>query len=162
MKIMLNQTLIDLTPNGSGFNATLDGQTVFVEILNQVENRLNLIIRYSDDKSVVTSAVVSSSGDERWVTVNGQTFVLKQQSTKSTRGGSAMQSSGELIAPMPGAIRGVFAAKGDSVSKGQTLIIMEAMKMEIKIAAPNDGLIIKLWVQQGQTVEKDQPLIEIQ
>jgi biotin carboxyl carrier protein len=56
----------------------------------------------------------------------------------------------------------VQVADGDSVTKGQTLIIVEAMKMEIKVAAPREGKVKSLKVRQGQTVEREQILAEIE
>ena len=47
------------------------------------------------------------------------------------------------------------------MTKGQTLLVLEAMKMEIRIQAPRDGKVMKLFVEQGQTVEREQILIEI-
>ena len=63
---------------------------------------------------------------------------------------------------MPGQVRAVNVAEGESVTKGQTLLVLEAMKMEIRIQAPRDGKVAKLFVQQGQTVEREQMLIEIE
>ena len=48
------------------------------------------------------------------------------------------------------------------MAKGQTLLVLEAMKMEIRIQAPRDGKVMKLLVKQAQTVERDQILIEIE
>jgi pyruvate carboxylase subunit B len=62
---------------------------------------------------------------------------------------------------MPGQVRAVQVTMGQSVSKGQTLLVVEAMKMEIRVVAPRDGLVKSLRVQQGQTVERDQLLVEI-
>jgi len=50
---------------------------------------------------------------------------------------------------------------GEAVTKGQTLIVLEAMKMEIRVQAPRDGIVKKLFVKQGQTVEREQMLVEI-
>jgi biotin carboxyl carrier protein len=47
------------------------------------------------------------------------------------------------------------------VQRGQALIVLEAMKMEIKIAAPHDGHVTKVLVAQGQVVDRDQSLVEI-
>jgi biotin carboxyl carrier protein len=63
---------------------------------------------------------------------------------------------------MPGQVRAVNVSEGDAVTKGQTLLVLEAMKMEIRIQAPRDGKIMKLFVKQGQTVEREQLLIEIE
>jgi biotin carboxyl carrier protein len=62
---------------------------------------------------------------------------------------------------MPGQVRAVNVAEGESVTKGQTLLVLEAMKMEIRVSAPRDGVVGKLLVQQGQTVDREQVLIEI-
>jgi len=58
-------------------------------------------------------------------------------------------------------IRAVNVSEGESVTKGQTLLVLEAMKMEIRVQAPVDGVVKKLFVKQGQTVEREQMLIEI-
>ena len=60
---------------------------------------------------------------------------------------------GSLLAPMPGAVIRLGAALGDTVSAGQPLIWLEAMKMEHTIAAPSDGVLTQLDVHVGQQVE---------
>ena len=63
---------------------------------------------------------------------------------------------------MPGQVRAVNVGEGEMVTKGQTLMVLEAMKMEIRIQATMDGKVAKLLVKQGQTVEREQVLIEIE
>lgn len=60
---------------------------------------------------------------------------------------------GSLLAPMPGSVIRVGAAVGDTVTAGQPLIWLEAMKMEHTIAAPEDGVLAELNVAAGQQVE---------
>ncbi|WP_458317174.1 ATP-binding protein [Mycolicibacterium brisbanense] len=60
---------------------------------------------------------------------------------------------GSLLAPMPGSVLRVGAAVGDTVTAGQPLIWLEAMKMEHTIAAPDDGVLAELNVAAGQQVE---------
>lgn len=150
---------IDLTPSGKSYQATLGDQTVEVDILHVHAERgqLELLI----DGQRVT-AYVSSDGAKRWVTVNGQTFMLTKSATGAKRGSTGHDHASELAAPMPGLVRSVNVEQGDSVNKGQTLLVLEAMKMEIRIHAPREGVIQKLWVKQGQTVEREQVLIEIE
>jgi biotin carboxyl carrier protein len=62
---------------------------------------------------------------------------------------------------MPGQIRAVKVNEGDVVTKGQTLLVLEAMKMEIRIHAPGDGRVKELFVKKGQTVEREQVLMNI-
>lgn len=59
----------------------------------------------------------------------------------------------EIKAPMQGTILSVKVKNGDSVSKGQVLFILEAMKMENEIMSPCDGTISSVNVQKGSTVE---------
>jgi biotin carboxyl carrier protein len=67
----------------------------------------------------------------------------------------------EIKAPLPGIIMQVMVRPGDKVLKGQTLMIMEAMKMENEIKAENDGEVISIRVNPGQSVLQDEVLIEI-
>ncbi|MBX7434139.1 biotin/lipoyl-binding protein [Mycobacterium sp. Y57] len=60
---------------------------------------------------------------------------------------------GSLLAPMPGSVLRVAAAVGDTVTAGQPLIWLEAMKMEHTIAAPGDGVLVELNVEPGHQVE---------
>src|SRR5688572_2674933 len=150
---------IDLTPSGSGksYRATIGDKTVDVEIIraDAERGRLELLI----DNQRVT-AYVSSDNAKRWVTVNGRTVVLTKSSGVK-RSGTGHDHASELTAPMPGVIRAVNVSEGESVTKGQTLLVLEAMKMEIRVQAPVDGVVKKLFVKQGQTVEREQMLIEI-
>ena len=64
-------------------------------------------------------------------------------------------------APMPGLVLDIKVAEGDTVQKGQPLLILEAMKMENVIKAPADGQVSKIHIKQGQAVEKNQTMIEM-
>jgi biotin carboxyl carrier protein len=148
---------IDLTPTGKSYRATIGDETVDVEVLRAKDGKLDVLI---DGKRV--TAYVSSDNAKRWVTVNGQTFVLTKSSGMLRRGHGAHYAAGELTAPMPGQVRAVNISEGDSVKKGQTLLVLEAMKMEIRVQSPQNGTVKKLLVKQGQTVEREQILIEIE
>ncbi|GFG55713.1 acetyl/propionyl-CoA carboxylase subunit alpha [Mycolicibacterium agri] len=66
---------------------------------------------------------------------------------------SAALAHGSLVAPMPGSVLRIGAAVGDTVTAGQPLIWLEAMKMEHTVAAPNDGVLAELNVEPGQQVD---------
>lgn len=65
-------------------------------------------------------------------------------------------------APMPGLVLQSEVAAGDIVKKGQTLVIIEAMKMENMIKSPHDGQIKEVFVSSGQAVDKDEKLVEFE
>ena len=75
--------------------------------------------------------------------------------------GAAAGSDSRLRAPMPGRIVVVRAAAGDTVTAGQELLVMEAMKMEISIKAPRDGELAELPVTEGEFVEADATLARL-
>jgi len=67
-----------------------------------------------------------------------------------------------IIAPMPGKIVDIFLAEGDLVNVGEPILSLEAMKMQNEITATCNGVIRKIRVQIGQSVMKDELLVEIQ
>jgi 3-methylcrotonyl-CoA carboxylase alpha subunit len=153
---------LDLALTGKTATVSIDGKNHSVEILRAGDGWLDLRSSASSVPESVFTAHISSDGLQRWVTVNGRTFVLTKLSGTPKRGGQAHHAAGVLTTPMPGLVRAVQVAEGDSVTKGQTLVIVEAMKMEIKVAAPFDGVVKTVKVKPGQTVEKDQPLVDVE
>jgi len=73
-------------------------------------------------------------------------------------GGSAV----EMRAPMPALVRSVAVREGEVIAQGQTVVILEAMKMENDVHAVRAGKVMKVAVQPGMTVEKDQLLITLE
>jgi acetyl/propionyl-CoA carboxylase alpha subunit len=147
---------IELIPSGKSYRVTIQDRRVVVEILQVKDGKLDLLV---DGKRV--TAYVSSDNAKRWVTVNGQTFALTKLSG-AKRKSTGREHASELAAPMPGLVRAVNVHEGEAVTKGQTLLLLEAMKMEIRIQAPRDGKLMKLFVKPGQTVEREQVLIEME
>lgn len=72
------------------------------------------------------------------------------------------QVADKVSAPMPGIILGVKVREGDQVKKGDTLLILEAMKMENAILCPRDAQIKKIFSKEGDTVDKNKLLIELE
>jgi len=68
----------------------------------------------------------------------------------------------EIKAPMPGLIHSLKVVVGDSVEKGDPLLILEAMKMENVIKSPDGGTVASIHVEQGASVEKNQLLISFE
>ncbi|KJY43521.1 acetyl-COA carboxylase [Streptomyces sp. NRRL B-1568] len=95
-----------------------------------------------------------------WLARDGDSWHVTAHDPVETalRGGSAAAHAGALTAPMPGTVTVVKAAVGDLVTAGQSLLVVEAMKMEHVIAAPHDGTVTELDVTAGGTVAMDQVL----
>ncbi len=76
-------------------------------------------------------------------------------------GGAAARGAHRVAAYMPGRVVAVLVAEGAEVTRGQGLIILEAMKMQNEIEAESDGTVRKVHVEAGQAVETGDPLFEI-
>ncbi|WP_426192414.1 acetyl/propionyl/methylcrotonyl-CoA carboxylase subunit alpha [Massilia sp. DWR3-1-1] len=101
---------------------------------------------------------VRRDGDSFHVFSGGRHFVL-QYADPLAHAGEAEAAGGRLTAPMPGKVVAVLVQNGQTVSKGDPLVIMEAMKMEHTIAAPADGTVEELLYQVGDQVADGAPLL---
>lgn len=78
------------------------------------------------------------------------------------RGGNGFSTNKNTVSsPMPGKVVKVLVKVGDKVKKGETVIIISAMKMESEYSAPKDGIVKKINVKYDDTIEGNQILIEL-
>jgi acetyl/propionyl-CoA carboxylase alpha subunit len=96
--------------------------------------------------------------DSYWIHLNGRIHVVNSHEIGYS---NQKQNEGSLVAPMPGTIIEILEKKGQRVRKGQSLMVMEAMKMEHKIQSPKDGEVLSISNEVGQTVEMGAVLVEI-
>lgn len=106
-------------------------------------------------------AYIFADGDMRFVYADGQTTTLTALDERTGRSRRS-QSGGGLTAQMPGQVVEVLVEQGEQVSNGQTLVILEAMKMEIRVSAPADGTVKAVFVSQGDVVQRGEKLVEIE
>ncbi|HEY63511.1 MAG TPA: acetyl-CoA carboxylase biotin carboxyl carrier protein subunit [Caldilineae bacterium] len=101
------------------------------------------------------------------VMLNGELFEVKVEDERIRRLASAGHRlpppTGEVQvrAPIPGLITRVLVKRGDAVSAGQPVALLEAMKMENELRAPREGTVAHVAVQPGQAVEQGQVLVTI-
>ncbi|MDT0342582.1 acetyl/propionyl/methylcrotonyl-CoA carboxylase subunit alpha [Streptomyces litchfieldiae] len=93
-----------------------------------------------------------------WLGRDGDAWHVHGYDPVAAAGGGGAAGADALTAPMPGTVTVVKAAVGDVVTAGQSLLVVEAMKMEHVIAAPHDGTVAELDVTAGSTVALDQVL----
>ena len=75
--------------------------------------------------------------------------------------GGSSSSSGALASPMPGKIVKVLVKEGETATEGQTLLVMEAMKMQNELKSPCAGTVAKVHVEEGATVETGAKLVDV-
>jgi glutaconyl-CoA decarboxylase len=73
----------------------------------------------------------------------------------------ADEAPGTILAPLPGLILSIAVKEGDAVQAGQTLLVMEAMKMENVVAAPHHGTVRRVFVAEGASVSEGDLLIAV-
>ena len=99
-------------------------------------------------------------GKQSWLQWQGHS-VCFEDATHSAAGGSDQAGSGQIRAPMDGAVIEVCAKAGDAVKRGQVLVIMEAMKMEHSLKADCDGTVESADLAVGSQVKRQQLLVSI-
>ncbi len=106
--------------------------------------------------------------DETWkVLIHGELYTVKVQDERAYRLAKARGTSagfdGEatIKSPMPGLIIAVPVVQGQTVKKGDQIVILESMKMENELRSPRDGMVTHVYVEQGSSVEKGQVLVTV-
>jgi 3-methylcrotonyl-CoA carboxylase alpha subunit len=102
---------------------------------------------------------VAGAGSARWVFHEGNVWVID---TATPRPRSRAAGHDLLAAPMPATVIGVPVKPGDRVSRGDTVLVLEAMKMELPLRAPRDGTVVSISCLPGDLVQPDVTLMEIE
>ncbi|WP_103608331.1 biotin/lipoyl-containing protein [Campylobacter concisus] len=81
---------------------------------------------------------------------------VEGKSVKSAKSAVTGATENDIVASLPGAVHKILVSAGDHVKKGQAIVVLEAMKMEIEVKAPKDGIIGSIEVSKGQSVANNQ------
>ena len=96
-------------------------------------------------------------------TVKGEVAAKAEAPKAAPAAQPASSGKGEpVLAPMQGNILNVMVKVGDNVKAGQTVLILEAMKLENEIKAPRDGKVAEILVSKGQAVNNKAPLLTLE
>jgi acetyl-CoA/propionyl-CoA carboxylase, biotin carboxylase, biotin carboxyl carrier protein len=104
----------------------------------------------------------AADGPVTWLGRDGATWAIGEAPPPALRGARAGSADGTVRSPMPGTILAVHVAVGDTVSAGQAVLVVEAMKMEHTVTAPVDGVVSELSAKAGQQVRMDETLMVIE
>jgi len=106
-------------------------------------------------------AAWAKAGRSLWLHIGGRSYQLLRVAG-GRAGGLIAGAERNLRAPMPGQVRKVLVQPGQHVTTGSVLLLLEAMKMEVRITAGQDAKVAQVNVLEGQSVDKDQLLIELE
>ena len=152
---MVRTVTLDRTTEG--YRADLDGRTVSVVLRRAQGGRLETLI-----DGLPHAGFAVRDRDRRVVQIDGGdpvTLLRAFPGRDAQRSGAA--GEGQVAAVMDGQVVAVVVREGDSVALGATLVVLEAMKMEIRVVAPLAGIVTKIHCAQGQVVERGRALVEI-
>ncbi|HMB25060.1 MAG TPA: biotin/lipoyl-containing protein [Anaerolineales bacterium] len=159
---------------------TVEGKQFLVEIIDEKHVSVDGKIYEVDFESVSGQPVYSlivdgkshegyaARGEEDWqVLLHGRLYPITVEDEREKRlrsaagGGVAETGEFHLRAPMPGLVVTVPVEEGQAVKKGDVLLILESMKMQNELKSPRDGIIGRIRVKAGETVEQKQTLLSM-
>lgn len=136
---------IDIQPIGrNSFHIIRNGRSWHADVVSVDETAKNMVIRVDGSKYTIA--------------IKDRFDALLEQLGMEDMAGSKIE---DLKAPMPGLVLDIMTEAGQQVSKGDPVLILEAMKMENVLKAPGDGTVESIAVGKGDAVEKNQLLIKM-
>ena len=126
----------------------------------------------SDTRKVIVNGTeyeveLEGEGTQWKATVGGQTFEIQMpEATVAAKprrsGGRKKKNSGTVSANIPGKVVTVEVEEGQTVTEGQVILILEAMKMQNEIQAPVSGTVVSVQCSEGEAIEANVPLVVIE
>jgi biotin carboxyl carrier protein len=152
---------VELTRAGEQWKCMLDGRAMAVDVVYGQNGVLSLLL--GGKSYEVTQETV---GAETNVVVSNERFSTSVRDPRSfrsrNRASATEQGVMKIKAPMPGKVVRVLAGVGTHVELGQSVIVIEAMKMQNELKAPKSGVVRKINVTEGAAVDAGQALAEVE
>lgn len=163
----------------SPFSVEIDGKSCWVEVLNELGFRKPFLIK-TNGRAYKVELGEFNGNAPFFVRVNNKPYKVQYENAKMSRTStrvteltlptpldkrlskSLVKRENAVTAPMPGIVVSLKVKVGDSVSSGQPLCILEAMKMENEITASKTGVIKEIHISEGSSVSQGQPIVLIE
>ena len=144
-----------LVHDGHLFTMDVSGTTVQVDVVRREAGAFDYIADGTRGR-----AYYARNAEQVYVCADGRTYGYTDR-TYAPAEGAAAGSDGRITAHSDGKIVAVHVQPGDTVTKGQTLLVLEAMKMEFQLATPVDGTVQSVSVAPGSQVKGRQLLVQV-
>lgn len=152
---------IKLEKKDNSYLVSQEGKAFEVDIRIISPHELSLLL---EGKSY--AVYIAEDKDKKYISLAGETFIVERGGEEGRRGerGEEKLEKGKPVvtAPMPGKVIKVCVAENEAVRKNQTLAIVEAMKMENELKSPVEGVVRKIFVEAGDLVDAEKPLLELE
>ena len=117
--------------------------------------------RYQVTQGTERSIAFAVAGRDTWVFLDGRTYVVSDTPDGSPRR-SRIDEQGALTAPMPATVLTINVAAGQPVKRNDIVMVLEAMKMELPIRSPRDGVVKAIRCEAGELVQPGSTLLELE
>jgi 3-methylcrotonyl-CoA carboxylase alpha subunit len=156
MRLLFGETAFEVAtrPGSEGLTVTVDGQPHAATVEETASG--TFVLRQGSGAETFHCV---RSGDEIHLFWRGAVYVLEEETER--RRAHQRHHTGGLEAPMPGKVIKVNVAVGQTVARGDEVLVVEAMKMENGLRAPRDGTVTKVAVKVGDMVAPGVTLVEI-
>ena len=152
---------VELVRTEQEWKCKLDGRELPLDVVSAQDGMLSLLLQgksYEVKQETVAAETNVVVGQERF-----SASVRDPRSFRSRRRlGASEQGVMKIKAPMPGKVVRILAPAGSQVEMGQSVLVIEAMKMQNELKAPKTGVVKKINVQEGAAVDAGQSLAEVE
>ncbi len=157
-KISDTEINLELSRSGEGYRLHVSEQVIPVDLKTGADGRSWLIV-----SGETVEVVIAKQGDDVYIHLDGEAHQLRYEHPLDRLAHQAGGAASDVIrAPMPGSLVSVSVKAGEAVTQGQTLLVMESMKMETTIVSPRDGVVAELHQVMGQTFDRDALLVTLE
>jgi len=155
----LNKTYkIKIEKSGDIYTTVIDNITYEVTDFTARQNSISFKLG-----NKLCSIYFAEEKGKTHLAIDGDYFVIELEKGKAISAKGPVQQKGNSVAsPMPGLLVKMPVAKGDEVTTGTILAIVEAMKMENELRAPRDGVVKKINYKEGEQVDALKPIVELE
>lgn len=151
-----DERTVQIEPDGALFRVRVGEQVFAISARAGDAGRLDLCVDGTRRR-----AYVARQKERTYVWLDGDEWTLAHSDARRRPAAQPSDSGGLLAAAMPGRVLDVLVREGDAVQRGAPLVLLEAMKMELRIQAAKDGVVSRVLVAPGQVVERGERLVEI-
>jgi len=149
---------VKLRRTGSNFTINIDDELSEGHFYRKNDGRLEIILDGNR-----TIAYSEKKGNEIYIHINGINYFITKESTRISGQISEEESDDVVLSPITGKLLDRKVEDGDKVSKGDVIIILEAMKMEHRLISPRDGILSKLTsIELGGQVKEGELMFELE
>ena len=158
LKIGPNSFMVNLRRSGTHFTIEVDDEVHEGNFTRKVGGAIELVM--NDSRTICFS---ERKGNEIYVFINGINYVISKESSGIKGIVDEEESDDSVSSPITGKLLDVKMRKGDKVSQGDVIVILEAMKMEHRLKAPRDGILSKLTsVAIGGQIKEGELMFELE